>query len=129
MLKTGILNPQITSLLARVRHTNALVITDRGFPCWPGVETIDISLVDNVPTVLEVVRAVRANWEGRQAWIASEFFSANDAKTQAEFAAALEGLSVSHEPHCELKRRVPAAIGIIRTGDATPFGNVILESA
>ena len=129
MLKNGILNPQISSLLARVRHTNALVIADRGFPCWPGIETIDISLVDNVPTVLEVMRAVRANWTVRQAWMAAEFLSDNDAKTQAAFAAALEGLVVSHEPHCEFKRRVPAAIGIIRTGDATPFGNVILESA
>ena len=129
MLKNGILNPQIISLLARVRHTNAMVIADRAFPCWPDVETIDISLVENVPTVLAVVRAVRANWAAGKAWMASEFLSANDAKTQDEFAAALEGLAVSHEPHCEFKRRVPAAIGIIRTGDATLFGNVILESS
>ena len=33
MITTGILNPQILALLARVRHTNALVIADRGFPC------------------------------------------------------------------------------------------------
>ena len=32
MLKTGILNPQLNSLLSRVRHTNLLVIADRGFP-------------------------------------------------------------------------------------------------
>ena len=35
MLKTGILNPAVLSLLARVRHTNTLVIADRGFPFWP----------------------------------------------------------------------------------------------
>ena len=44
MLKTGILNPKILDLLARVRHTNALVIADRGFPFWPQVETVDLSL-------------------------------------------------------------------------------------
>ena len=44
MLKTGILNPQINSLLGRVRHTNTLVIADRGFPFWPMIETVDISL-------------------------------------------------------------------------------------
>ena len=54
MLETGILNPQILSLLARVRHTNALVIADRGFPFWPTIETVDISLADGVPTVLQV---------------------------------------------------------------------------
>ena len=42
MLKTGILNPHINSLLARIRHTNTLVIADRGFPSWPQVETVDI---------------------------------------------------------------------------------------
>ena len=61
MINTGILNPQILSLLARVRHTNALVIADRGFPFWPKIETVDISLVDDVPTVLQVLAAVRAN--------------------------------------------------------------------
>ena len=54
MLIYGILNPQINSLLARVRHTNMLVIADRGFPFWPMIETVDISLVDGVPTVLQV---------------------------------------------------------------------------
>ena len=42
MIIEGILNPQILSLLARVRHTNTLVIADRGFPYWPMIETIDI---------------------------------------------------------------------------------------
>ena len=55
MLKTGILNPAINSLLSRVRHTNTLVIADRGFPSWPSLETIDITLVDDIPTVLAVV--------------------------------------------------------------------------
>jgi len=54
MLKSGILNPDINSLLCRVRHTNCLVIADRGFPFWPTIETVDISLVDDIPTVLQV---------------------------------------------------------------------------
>src|SRR5579885_2391658 len=62
MLKTGLLNPAVLSLLARVRHTNTLVIADRGFPFWPQVETIDLSLVDDVPTVLQVLTAIRANF-------------------------------------------------------------------
>ena len=43
-----------------MRHTNTLVIADRGFPFWPMIETVDISLVDDVPTVLQVLAAVRA---------------------------------------------------------------------
>lgn len=59
MLKTGILNPHFNSLLSRVRHTNTLVISDGGFPSWRGLEMVDISLVDNLSRVLDVLTALR----------------------------------------------------------------------
>lgn len=70
MLKTGILNPQINSLLSRVRHTNTLVIADRGFPFWPMIETVDISVVDDLPTVLQLIQAIRPNFQIGNAWMA-----------------------------------------------------------
>jgi D-ribose pyranase len=129
MIKTGVLNPQVLSLLARVRHTNTLVIADRGFPFWPQIETVDLSLVDDVPTVLQVLAAIRPNFNAGKAWMAQEFLGANGKKTRAQFVAALKGASVKFEPHVEFKKRVPLAIGLIRTGDTTQYGNVILESA
>ena len=129
MLKTGILNPQINSLLSRVRHTNTLVIADRGFPFWPMIETVDISLVDDVPTVLQVLGAVRSNFRVGNAWMARELLKHNSPKVQAAFTDALRGTILRHERHLELKRRVPHALGLIRTGDATPYANVVLESA
>jgi D-ribose pyranase len=129
MLRSGILNPQINSLLCRVRHTNTLVIADRGFPYWPTIETVDISLVDGIPSVLEVLRAVRQNFEIGKAWMADEFLSSNTKQAIDQFAAALEGIELTHEPHVEFKLRVPHAIGLIRTGDTIQFANMILESA
>lgn len=129
MLKTGILNPQINSLLSRVRHTNTLVIADRGFPFWPMVETVDVSVVDDLPTVLQLLQAIRPNFQIGKAWMAQEFLKQNSAKTRAAFAASLRGIELNHEPHIEFKRRVPLAIGLIRTGDTTQYANIILESA
>jgi D-ribose pyranase len=129
MLKTGILNPHINSLLSRVRHTNTLVIADRGFPFWPMIETVDLSLVDDVPTVLQVLAAIRPNFVVGKAWMAREFLQHNTARTRNRFAGALRGIPLSHEPHVELKKRVPSAIGLIRTGDTTQYANLILESA
>ncbi len=129
MIKTGILNPQINSLLSRVRHTNTLVIADRGFPFWPQIETVDISLVDDVPTVLAVLRAIRPNFQIGKAWMAQEFLKQNGAKTRSAFALALHGIGLLHEPHVEFKKRAPHAIGIIRTGDTTQYANIVLESA
>jgi D-ribose pyranase len=129
MLRTGILNPQINSLLARVRHTNTLVIADRGFPFWREIETVDLALVDDLPTVLQVLAAIRPNFTIGQAWMADEFRRQNTAETQARFAAAMQGIAVNYEPHIDFKRRVPHAIGLIRTGDTTQFANLIIESA
>ncbi len=129
MLKTGILNPAINSMLSRVRHTNTLVIADRGFPYWPEIETIDISLVDDIPRVLDVLAAIRSNFVIGAAFMADEFRSANTEETQKAFVRALSGIEVAYEPHLEFKKRVPQAIGLIRTGDTTQYANIIIESA
>ena len=129
MLKTGILNPRLNDLLSRVRHTNTLVIADRGFPFWPQIETVDISLVDDVPTALQVLNAIRANFVIGKAWMAQEFLDNNAAATKTAFAAALKGIPTTYERHVDFKKRVPQAIGLIRTGDTVQYANLILESA
>ena len=129
MLKTGILNPAINSLLSRVRHTNTLVIADRGFPYWPQIETIDISLIDDIPRVLEVFQAIQANFVVGKIWMAEEFKRVNDADTVRRFEQQFGNIALSFEPHDQFKRRVPSAIGLIRTGDTMQYANMILESA
>ena len=128
MLKVGILNPSINSLLSRVRHTNTIVIADRGFPFWPEIETVDISLVDDVPTVLDVIHAIRGNFHISTAYMAEEFKSANNRKVQRAFQNSLQGVPLVFEAHLELKARVRSSIGLIRTGDTIQYANVILES-
>lgn len=129
MLVRGILNPHLNSLLARVRHTNTLVIADRGFPSWPGIETIDLSLVDGVPTLPQVLEAVLANWKAGRAFMAAEFLTENDKATDDRFLRALQGVPRTLEPHVQFKLRVPNAIGLIRTGETIQYANTILESA
>ena len=128
MLNTRILNPQLLSLLARIRHTNALVIADRGFPFWPQIETVDISLANDIPTVLQVLAAIRPDFNAAQAFMAREFLKHNSAATRAAFTKALSGIPTVHEPHGTFKKRVPGAIGLIRTGDTIQYANLILVS-
>lgn len=129
MLKSGILNPALNSLLSRVRHTNTLVIADRGFPFWPQLETVDLSLVDDIPTVLDVLLAIRPNFVVGRVSMAEEFQKHNTAEVQARFLAALSGVTVDFEPHVSFKKRVSNAVGLIRTGDTIQYANMILESA
>lgn len=129
MLKTGILNPAINSLISRVRHTNTLVIADRGFPFWPQIETVDISLVDDIPKVLDVVRAIRSNFVAGRAFMAEEFLAANSDEIRLAFEQALSGVPIVFEPHVQFKKRVPQAVGLVRTGDTIQYANLIVESA
>lgn len=128
MLKTGILNPAINSLVSRIRHTNTLVIADRGFPFWAQIETIDISLVDDIPKVLDVVQAIRHNFVVVQVFMAEEFLAANGSDVRLEFEQALSGIPLLFEPHVQFKKRVSQAIGLIRTADTITYANLIIES-
>ena len=128
MLINGIVNPHLLSLLSRVRHTNALVIADAAFPSWPGLETVDLSLIRGIPTVLEVLGAILPNWKCGEVLMAGEFKTHNDAKIRAAFHKACGKVPLRFEPHLDFKQRVPHAIGLIRTGDTTAYGNLILTS-
>ena len=129
MLKKGILNPHILSLLARVRHTNLLVIADRGFPSWPMIETVDISLIDDLPKVLQVFEALKPNFVIGQIFMAEEFNRENLPEVKQVLMRSCGEIPISFESHVNLKARVPQAIGIIRTGDTTQYANMIIQSA
>jgi D-ribose pyranase len=129
MITSEILNPHLLSLLARIRHTNTVVIADRGFPNWPHLETVDISLTDNIPRVLDVLAALRNNFIIGRFFMAEEFLAHNPVETREAFQQAMQPTECIFEPHIAFKQRVPGAIGLIRTADTTQYGNVIIESA
>jgi D-ribose pyranase len=129
MLKYGILNPALASLLCRFRHTNWLVIADRGFPFWPQLETVDISLTDNIPTVRQVLAALRDSYNIGAALMAIEAGRENEPNVLADYQGLLPSAKIEFIPHVEIKKRVPSAIGLIRTGDTTQYGNILVQSA
>lgn len=129
MLTQGIINPHLASLLCRVRHTNMLVISDYAFPFWPGIETVDLSLVIGIPTVLQVLDAIMPSFKAGTIYMAQEFKTYNTPEVQSQFQAAFRGVPTTFEPHVEFKKRVPNAIGLIRTGDQTIYSNLVVVSA
>src|ERR1700683_3947769 len=109
MLKYGILNPALASLLCRFRHTNWLVIADRGFPFWPQLETVDISLTDNIPTVRQVLATLRDSYSIGAALMAVEASRENRPELLAEYQALLPSAKIEFIPHMEFKKRAPSA--------------------
>lgn len=131
MLQEGILNPHILNLIARVRHTNTLVIADWAFPYWPQIETVDISLTRGIPTILQVLEQLKPNFKIGRVLQASEFLATNPESTIKAYDSSFAEITtakVERLAHVDFKKRVPGAIGLIRTGDTTSYGNIILES-
>lgn len=128
MLQTGIINPHVLDLIARIRHTNTLVISDWAFPFWPEIETVDISLSHGIPTVLDVLDLLTPVFKIGRIWQAEEFVACNPGETVDRFAKSFGNIPLTREAHVDFKKRVPNAIGLIRTGDPTAYGNLIIES-
>jgi D-ribose pyranase len=78
--------------------------------------------------VMQVLAAIRPEFQTAQAYMAREFLQQNSAATRSVFAEGLNGIPTTHEPHIEFKKRVPGAIGLIRTGDTIQYANLVLIS-
>ncbi len=129
MITTKLLNPALLHLISRIRHTNTLVISDYAFPFWPEIETVDLTLIKGIPTIPQVLGAIVSDFVVGPVFMAEEFKHHAASERQAEFGRALGGAKITFEPHVDFKKRVPRSIGLIRTADTTPYGNLIIESA
>ncbi len=128
MKRGGILHPAISHLLASAGHTDYFTVCDRGFPVPHGPERIDLALVDDLPTVLDVLRAIHAEFALDRVLIAREMTEASPRRV-AELRALLgEEVPLEVVSHLDLKRLSTTARATVRTGDATPYANVLLVS-
>lgn len=126
MRKHGsLLHGRLAGLLAELGHTDALVVADAGLPVPAGVERIDLALVPSVPGFLETVQAVLDELAVESAVVAEEM-AARSPALYAELAASFGSLPVRAVPHDEFKRLTAGARAVVRTGECTPYANVIL---
>ena len=127
MRRGGILHPGLGHLLSSTGHTDYFTICDRGFPVPEGQERIDLALVDGIPTVLDVLRAVHAEWVIDRVLITEEMEQVSPERV-AEIRAAVADVPVQVVTHIELKRLAPGGKATVRTGDSVPYANIILVS-
>jgi D-ribose pyranase len=127
MKRDGILNEHINLIISRLGHTDLLAISDCGLPIPDGVLRVDISLVKGIPSFKEVVKAISEELVIERAFIAQEMRQRNTGCYDS-LLGLLPGIEIVELPHEELKRMLPKVKAVIRTGEATPYANVILES-
>ncbi|NGQ96709.1 D-ribose pyranase [Brevibacillus sp. SYP-B805] len=127
MKKRGILNSEISAVISRLGHTDQIVICDAGLPIPALVPRIDLAVVPGLPSLMDVLEAVLLEMQVERAILAEEWKQANpQLLNRVEAAlAGVERQSVSHETFKQMTREAKA---IIRTGECTPYANVILQA-
>lgn len=128
MKRSGHLNRDVSRVLASMGHTDSIVVADCGLPVPPGVECIDLSLALGDPPFLRVLDTVLADLAVERAVFASEALERNPAVALRARSLAGEKLQVEFVTHELFKALTRNARAVIRTGEATPYANVILFS-
>jgi D-ribose pyranase len=124
MKRNGILNAELAAALARLGHTHTVVIGDCGLPRHRDVPTVDLAVTFGVPSFEQVARAISVEIVTETALIASEALDANPAVV--DLVRSLFGEPATL-PHAQFKEECSKAQLFIRTGEASPYANVILR--
>jgi D-ribose pyranase len=127
MRKRGLLQHALAGTIASMGHTDMLVIADAGLPVPPGVSCIDLAVRCGLPLMLDVTRAVADELHVEEIIVADELLTRDEALPDA-LRELFPDAHFRSVPHDELKHLSARARAIVRTGECTPYHNVILVS-
>lgn len=127
MKKGGVLNSELSHIIATMGHTDALVVADSGLPIPGSVRKVDLALVRGVPGFLETVEAILQELQVERAIVAREM-SERSPYLYEKVRTLLASIPLDEIPHEEFKVRVLGAKAVVRTGECTPYANIILIS-
>jgi D-ribose pyranase len=125
MKKTSLLNKDLSEVIAGMGHRDLLVIADAGLPIPAGVRRIDLAVRPGVPGFMEVVGAVLEELQVEEAVVASEM-EERSPQILAQLQHALGEVPITAVIHENFKLQTARARAVVRTGEFTPYANVIL---
>lgn len=128
MRRDGLLHAELNRLVAAMGHTDTIVIADVGLPVPPGVLCIDLALVAGSPRFVDVFDAVYRELAVERVTMASEIHARNASMVALAERLRADGLVVDELTHEDFKRACATARAIVRTGETSPYANMILHA-
>lgn len=126
MKKTDVINSDISRVIAQMGHFDTLSIGDAGMPVPKETEKIDLAVTKGLPSFLDVLDNVLTELEVQRVYLAEEIKEQNPA--QLEELKKRFTTEIVFIPHAEMKQNLKTCHAFIRTGEMTPYSNIILES-
>ncbi|WP_320175045.1 D-ribose pyranase [Maridesulfovibrio sp.] len=135
MKRTGLLNSELSYIISKLGHFDALTVCDAGLPVPEGVQRIDLAVSEGIPSFIDVVKAVLMEMELESVELAEEFRSESSAKHD-ELLALLEeeskergkDIPVDYVRHVAFKLNTKKSVAIVRTGEFTPYANITFKA-
>jgi len=127
MKKAGLLNLDLNTVLASLGHTDTIVIADCGLPIPDDVRRIDLALIKGEPSFLSVLDRVLDEMVVERCTVAQEVRDTNPV-IDNEICKRFNHDSIQYITHEELKQQLKNAKAVVRTGEATPYANIILHA-
>lgn len=127
MKKIGIINQPISALIAGLGHMDRIVIADAGLPIPAETARIDLALREGVPTFMQTLETILEEMQVESAIIAEEI-SEHNPQMEASIRAVLGEIPITKTPHEKFKQETSSARAVIRTGEFSPYSNIILVS-
>lgn len=131
MKKTRLLNSELSYEIAKMGHTSHITICDAGLPIPKDVKRIDLAVEQNIPKFIEVLNVVSSEMEIEEIILATEIKNKNE-KVYMEildcFKQKDKEIKINWVSHERLKEITKESVAIVRTGECTPYANIILKS-
>ncbi|MGL4911539.1 MAG: D-ribose pyranase [Romboutsia sp.] len=127
MKKSVLINSEISSVIAKMGHTDMLTICDSGLPIPKNVDRIDLALKHGIPTFLDTLDAVLEELKVEEIVIATEIEEAS-CEIYKEIEKRFSDIKITKIAHEEFKVMTKDSMAIVRTGEFTPYANIILKS-
>ncbi|MBQ8296282.1 MAG: D-ribose pyranase [Ruminococcus sp.] len=129
MKKNGILNSDISRTLSYLGHTDRIAIGDCGLPIPDETERIDLALAFGVPTFMQTLEIVAGDMKIEKIILAEEIKTHNpDVLQQVNALFENQNIEIEFVSHTALKECTRQCKAVIRTGETTPYANIILQA-
>jgi D-ribose pyranase len=121
------LNSDISAVISYMRHTDTITVGDCGLPVPEGVACIDLAVRFGLPSLIDVLNEMKKDLKVEKIVLAEEIRTQNPNINRK--ITDIFGCETVYIPHAEFKKQTADSRAVIRTGEATPYANVILQSA
>ena len=128
MKKTILLNSEVSYEIAKLGHTQTMTIGDAGLPIPPNVKRIDLAVTKQLPGFLQVLNAVLSEMKVEKITLAEEIRQKAPRLDQHIHSLFDSSVAVEYVPHERFKELTRESAAIVRTGETTPFANIVLTS-